>query len=98
MPIIYAMLAWGAHFTTLYGFTVLACVRGFATSQWLGMSAVAWVVEFATLLALAANVAIALSALRGAGGIAWLVRGVAGLSALGIVWVALPILMVTPCA
>jgi hypothetical protein len=98
MPIVYAVLVWAAHFTTLYAFTALACARRFAASQWLGVSVVGWIAVIATLLALAANVAIAVHALRIRGPIAWLGTGVAALAALGIVWVALPILMVTPCA
>ena len=97
MPILYATLVWAAHFTTLYGFTALACARGFASSQWLGISAVGWTVDIATLLALAADVAIALRSLRVRNAMAWLGAGVAALSALGIAWVALPALMVPAC-
>ena len=101
MTIIYGALIWAAHFMTLYGFTALACARGYASAQWLGISAVAWTGTVATALALAALAPIALPALRDArrgGSNGWLAVGVAALAALGIVWEALPTWIAPACA
>ena len=85
-------LAWAAHFATIYGFTGVACARGLA-------GAVPWAIAAATLVAGAACGFVILHSLRrrehfehGLG------AGLAAAALLAIVWEALPVLMVRPCA
>jgi hypothetical protein len=93
-------LIWAVHFIAIYGFTSLACARGLATTQWLGIGIVAWTIGAATMIALAAAVAVIVSATRTApvnGFTEWITAGVAALAALAIVWEALPAIMVPAC-
>jgi hypothetical protein len=93
-------LIWAVHFMAIYGFTTLACARDFATTQWLGIGIVAWAIGAATIIALAAAVAVVVSATRTApviGFTDWITAGVAALAALAIVWEALPVIMVPAC-
>jgi hypothetical protein len=93
-------LIWAVHFMAIYGFTTLACARAFATTQWLGIGIVAWAIGAATIIALAAAVAVVVSATRTApviGFTDWITAGVAALAALAIVWEALPVIMVPAC-
>jgi hypothetical protein len=93
-------LIWAVHFIAIYGFTTLACARGFATMQWLGVGIVAWAIGAATMIALVAAVAVAVYATRTVpvnGFTEWITAGVAALAALAIVWEALPAIMVPAC-
>lgn len=85
------VLVWAAHFSVLYGFTALACARGFAP-------AIPWVTGLATLAALAAAVAIAAWSFPGRARFAsWMTAAIAGLAAVAIVFEGLAIVMVPAC-
>jgi hypothetical protein len=86
------LIVWVAHFGVLYGVTGLACARGFPES-------VAWTIGGATLMALAANGALAFSGLRAAPAdiLDWLTASGAAVSIVAVVWQALPVLMVPIC-
>ena len=78
-------------------FTTLACARGFASVQWLGIGVVAWVVGVATVIALLAAASVIVAAARqrrAAGSRRGSTAGVAALAALAIVWEALPAMLV----
>ena len=86
------VIVWAAHFLAVYGFTGLACARGWA-------AAVPWGVGLATVAAL--GIAAMLLA-RGVGrrgefenGIA---TGLAAFALLAIAWEGLALLLVDPCA
>jgi hypothetical protein len=85
-------LVWAAHFTALYGFTALACGRGFA-------GAVPWVAGGATLAAIGA---LGLIAWRHRGRRdefnAWLTLALAGLALLAVVYETVPLFIVPICA
>lgn len=86
------VIVWALHFTAIYAFTSLACTRGMP-------DAVAWGIGGATLAAVAACGWILRAALRRTPAFdAWLTAGIAAMALLAIVWEALPVLMVTPCA
>ncbi|HYC37993.1 MAG TPA: hypothetical protein VEC19_16305 [Usitatibacter sp.] len=85
------VLVWAAHFTAIYGFTGLACARG-----WTG--AVAWVVGAATALALTACVAIiARSWTRRFDFLAAVAVGLAAFALVAVLWEGLSITMVPAC-
>jgi hypothetical protein len=94
------VIIWAAHFTVIYGFTALACARGFASAAWLGSSVVQWTVGAATLLAALGTLALIVPAVRAAraGFEAWLSASVSGLALIAIVWEGMAALMVPACA
>ena len=82
-------LLWALHFALLYGFTALACARGFAHS-------VPWVIAVATLvLGAAAGFFIWRSPREQF--IGWLGAALAAVSLLAMVWQAVPVLIVPAC-
>ncbi|MDQ3025893.1 MAG: hypothetical protein M3R58_05250 [Pseudomonadota bacterium] len=84
-------IVWAAHFTVLYGFTALACTRGFS-------GAIPWVTGAATLTALgAASVIVATSFPARAHFTAWMTAAIAGLASVAIVFEGLAIVMVPAC-
>lgn len=84
------VIVWALHFAAVYGFTALACARGFG-------AAAPWAVGVAT--ALAAALAIALIARNLDGEFTrWMTAAIAATALLAILWEGLPALMVTPCA
>lgn len=83
-------LLWALHFAALYGFTALACARGFG-------AAVPWVVVAATLVAAAAAIAVIATHLS-AEFTRWMTASVAALALLAIVWEGLSPLWAPPCA
>jgi hypothetical protein len=90
--IIGGILVWAAHFGVLYGFTALACARGFP-------GAVPWVTGVATVAALAALGVVA-HRLRGRRGDfeAWLALAIAGLALVAVLYEAIPLFIVPACA
>ena len=83
---------WALHFAVLYGFTGLACARGWA-------GAVPWVVAGATLAAVAAlGLAGWRQWPRRGEFIGWMSLAVAGLALIAIAYEAVPVLIVPPCA
>ncbi|MGQ0544621.1 MAG: hypothetical protein ACT4P3_04710 [Betaproteobacteria bacterium] len=81
---------WALHFALVYGFTALACARGFG-------AAAPWVVGAATLVAAAAAIAIILAYLSREF-IGWMTASVAALALVAIAWEGLAALFVQPCA
>jgi hypothetical protein len=92
-------LIWAVHFMAIYGFTALACARGFAAAQWLGIGVVAWAIGAATLVALVAIAAVIASTRTAPviGFTEWITAGVAALAMVAIAWEALPAIMVPAC-
>jgi len=84
------VVLWAVHFTVIYGFTALACARGFG-------GAAPWVVGVATAAAGAAAIAIIVTHLSSEF-TRWMTAAVAGLALLAIVWEGLPALIVPVCA
>ncbi|MCI3950594.1 MAG: coxX [Burkholderiales bacterium] len=71
---------WALHFSVVYGFTALACARGFA-------HAIPWVVTLVSLAAVALAAAIIVKGYRERSAfIEWMTAGVAGLALLAIVY------------
>jgi hypothetical protein len=71
-------IVWALHFTVIYGFTALACARGFGASA-------AWVVGVATLLAAAAAGLLILWNWKGEF-TRWMTAAVAGAALVAILW------------
>jgi hypothetical protein len=113
-PILWAvagMLVWAVHFGVVYAATAVACARGHSGRDLLGLPLVPAMVLGATALALAAIGSIAWRARRRLDGdlsgedgeddprfTLWLTYAIALVSALAIVWEAVPVLIVNPCA
>jgi hypothetical protein len=104
------LLVWAAQFTIIYVFNALACARGFAGRQLLGIGVVPFVVGVASLIALAAALAVLLAALRvrGPAGatrderpvddfLRYTTVAIAALSLVAIAWNAVPAFIVPPC-
>jgi hypothetical protein len=84
-------VVWALHFAALYGFTALACARGFA-------GAVPWVAGGATLAALGALTLIAWRHLGRRGEFnAWLTLAVAGLALVAVLYETVPLFIVPIC-
>lgn len=100
-------LIWAAHLLIVYVVEALACARGFADLRLLGLGVVPLTTAVATAAAVLAVGAILLATARPGGGgpdrfsaapfLRRLTAIVAGLSLVGILWDALPVLMVAPC-
>jgi hypothetical protein len=86
------VIVWAVHFLAIYGFTGLACERGFG-------HAVPWAIGGSTLAAAAVAVAILLRGLRDRADFEHgLTAGLAAFALLAILWEALSVVMVAPCA
>ena len=105
------LIVWAAHFTLIYGFNAVACARFFAGTTIIGFGIVPLGIGVITLIALAALGGIVLGAraqrrpsLPGSAdeeteGFMWRMSlAVTAISGLGIIWEALPALIVPPCA
>jgi hypothetical protein len=85
-------LVWALHFASLYGFTALACARGFA-------GAVPWFAGAASLAAFATIfVILARNLPRRAEFEHWVAGAIAALGLIGIVFQTVPVYWVRPCA
>jgi hypothetical protein len=85
------VIVWALHFTTVYGFTALACARGFA-------GAVPWVAGAASLIAVAAMLLIIARNLSSRGDFErWMAFSIAGLALVGIVFETVPVYLVRTC-
>jgi hypothetical protein len=102
------LLVAGTHFMTIYIFHALACARGFASFEILGIGVVSLAIAAATVLAIAATLFVAWQAVAarpeadvGLGGsgnfLRWLTVAMAGLGGVAILWGALPALIVPAC-
>jgi hypothetical protein len=102
---------WAAQFTAVYGFTSLACARGFADWTVLGFNIVRLAIIVVTLISLALDAAVLLQALRtsrappdhatstsGDALIAHTTATIAALSLLAIAYTGLPAIIVPVCA
>lgn len=103
------LLIWAVHFGVIYGLNALACARGFAELRWLGVGVVAWGIAIATVAALAAVLALTIAAVlntRRPGVredpashfLEWMTAAFGGCATVAIVWDALPVLLIPPCA
>jgi hypothetical protein len=94
------VLIWAAHFTAIYSFNGIACARGFAESELLGVGATTWAIGTATAIAIAAILIVLVPAARRARGSfeEWMAAGVAALALVAIVFETIPVFMVPPCA
>jgi len=85
-------IAWAAHFLAIYGFTGIACARGFG--GWVPAA-----IGLATLVAGGACTWAIVSGLRDRDAFErWLSAMLAAAALLAIVWEAFPVLLVKPCA
>jgi hypothetical protein len=105
------MMVWAVHFAVVYSVHALACARGLQDTTVLGFGIVPFTIAAATVLALAASVAVLLFALRDLRNLrehddasdsqrflSYTSATVAGFSMLAIVWVAVPAAFIPPCA
>lgn len=101
-----APLVWAVHFLAIYGFTALACARGFAMEV-LGVGIVAVFILGASLLATAALLITIRRAVRESNADAmpassrfvhWLTAAMAGLALLAVWWETLPLIWIAGCA
>ena len=83
------VILWALHFGFLYGFTALACARGFP-------HLVPWAVGLATVAAALAAVAIVLKNLASEFN-RWLAAAIAAAALLAILWEGLTVFMVPMC-
>ena len=85
------VIVWAVHFAVVYGFTALACARGFG-------GAAPWLVGVATLVAAAAAVLVLLAHLSQEF-TRWITAALAAAALLAILWEGLSALLVpNPCA
>lgn len=104
------LLVWAAHFTIIYGFTAVACAKGLAATDVLGLGIIPFVIGAATLLAWATTGMVLMSAMSGPVPprstrfdeatehfLRYTAAFIAMLSLVAIAWNALPVLVVTPC-
>lgn len=94
------VLIWAAHFLAIYGFTAIACARGFASAQWLGMGVLPLTIGAATAVAASALAAIVVQAMRtGRSSFTeWMAAALAGLALIAVLWEGLAVLLVPGCA
>lgn len=87
------VIVWALHFAAIYGFTALACARGFP-------QAVPWVVAIATAAAVAAVLFFIVVSWKQENHDfeAWMTRGIAGFALVAILWEAIPVWVVPTCA
>lgn len=85
------VIVWALHFAAVYGFTALACARGWS-------AAVAPAIATATALAALAALAIVVAGMRKRTEFdSWLMAGIAALSLVAILWEAIAVLLVPAC-
>ena len=85
------VILWALHFTVIYGFTGVACARGFG-------EAAPWVVGVATVFAaVLAGLVVLRGARRGGEFESWLSAGLAAFALLAILWEGVSAAMVAPC-
>jgi hypothetical protein len=84
------VIVWALHFAVVYGFTALACARGFGATA-------PWVVGAATLVA-AAGAAVIIVRNFSREFTRWMSAAVAAAGLVAILWEGLSVLMVPACA
>lgn len=84
-------IVWAVHFAVIYGYTGLACARGWADT-------VPWVLGIATAAAVLATLLIIASGYRDRARFeSWMTYAIGGAALVAIAWEALPVLIVTTC-
>src|SRR5687768_13492510 len=104
------LLVWAVHFAVIYGFTAVACAKGFAMTNVLGFGIIPFVIGAGTLLALVTTGAVLIGAISGPipprsprfdeateQFLRYTAAVIAVLSLVAIAWNALPVLVVGPC-
>ena len=92
---------WAVHFTVVYGYTGLACARGFTDEGTGWITAIPWVIGIATAVAGALTlpfIAPAVRARRSASFIDWMTAGVAAFALNAIVLEGIAVIWVPVCA
>ena len=89
LRIVYGPALWFLHFGAVYGFTALACARGFP-------HAVPWVIAVLTVVLAAASAVLLLTSKKDFVG--WLTAALGAFALAAILLQALPALLVPPCA
>lgn len=85
------VLVWGLHFAVIYGYTGLACARGFGHT-------VPWVIGVASIAAVLAVVVIIVAGYRQRAVFeSWMMATLAAFALVAIVWEAIPVLIVPVC-
>ena len=84
------VIIWALHFTVIYGFTALACARGFG-------AAAPWTVGAATLVAAALAVALIVTN-RSTEFTRWMTAALAAAALVAILWEGFSVFMVPACA
>lgn len=93
MPVLRMSLGvvlWALHFALVYGFTAIACARGFA-------AAVPWIVGAATALAAALAIALIVANISSEF-TRWMTAALAAFALVAIVWEGIPAFIVPTCA
>lgn len=96
-------LIWAAHFLVIYAFTAIACARGFAGAEWLGLGVVPVTITAATLVAAGVAATMIWTGVRtlhaeaGSNFVGWMTVGCAALALLAILWETLPAFMIPAC-
>jgi tetrahydromethanopterin S-methyltransferase subunit D len=84
------VIVWALHFTAIYGYTALACARGFGGISWF-VGAVTAVAGLLTLAIIVKNLDSEFTR--------WVSAAVAGAALIAIVWEGLtPLFVRNPCA
>ena len=99
------LVIWALHFLVIYGLTAIACARGFAATRVLGLDAVSWGIALATFVAAGAmlfTIGVAVRQLRPqsdgtAAFVNWMSAAAGGLALVGVLWEAVPVLVVPVC-
>jgi hypothetical protein len=89
MKIASPIVVWAVHFGLIYGFTGLACARGWER-------AVPWTVGAATILAAVLTLALILTNLS-SGFTRWMTAAVAALALVAILFEGVPVLLIPAC-
>ena len=110
LSVLAGALIWAIHFTIIYGFASVACARGFADTEVLGMDLVRLTVFVATAVAALAVVVVVIRSLRYPDRrspqgdrpttwqfLRWLTAAVAGLALVFIVMEGMTAALVPPC-
>ena len=94
-------IIWAVHFTAIYGYSALACARGFNDEGTGLISAVPWVIGLATVIAAALTLALIVPVVRArktASFTDWMRAGLAAFALNAIVLEGIAVLWVPVCA
>jgi hypothetical protein len=95
-------LVWAVHFFVIYGFTGVACARGLARADWLGVNVLSWVIGGSTVIAvLAILLIIRRTGSKGAmpdDFARWLTATLGVVSIIAMVWESMSVFLVPACA